>query len=506
LKLADQLNLDRPIYGLELQGLDGKKMPHKSIEEMASYFIDLIQGIQKNGPYNLAGYSLGGRIAFEIACQLTKKDQDIGMLALVSATAPGYMRTSKHSLVRYVLRLPDFINLPFTQKIRYFRFKINDIKKRIRRWKEENTLQSKQSRSEHTFYRHIKKVEQNALEAWINYKPQVKYAGNVLLVRETRIDSPLYRNIIKLQSGWERFITGRIETQEIASGHVEILKDPYVGQLAKCISNYFHKIDKSTPDSEIHTKEQEHQQRKSKISIVEWTKTPEKLRLPQKQCHIFCALLKNHHKFLNDYENILSKEEKDRASRIVNASDREQFIIRRMLLRQILSRYTHIRPGDILLDYSATGKPTLLKEHNPSDLRFSISRRNDLALFAFACQQDIGIDLEYIQNDKDLLGIAREQFSTQEHRELSDLPANERNIRFYSYWTCKEAYIKARGIISLDQFEISIRPDQPPILSSDHVDPEQVPQWTFDLFKVDSQNLGALAIRGQCPPLTYWRI
>ncbi len=506
LKLADLLNLDRPVYGLELQGLDGKKMPHKTIEEMASYFIDLIQGIQKNGPYHLAGYSLGGRIAFEIACQLKKKEQDIGMLALVSATAPGYMRTSKHSLVRYLLRLPDFIRLPFKQKLHYFRFKFNDIKKRINRRKKENTFQAKQSREQNTFYMHIKKVERDALDAWINYKPQMKYAGNVLLVRETRIDSPLYRNMIKLQSGWERFITGRIETHEIASGHVEILKDPYVGQLAKCISNYFNKIDKSSHPLEINTKEQELQQRTSKISIAKWTQAPENLTLPEKQCHIFCALLKNHRKFLNDYEKILAKDERDTASRIVNASDREQFIIRRMLLRHILAIYTDTRPADILLDYSATGKPNLSKEHNPSDLRFSISRRNDLAIFAFVCQKDIGIDLEYIHNDKDLLGIAKEQFSTQEYKELSELPDNQRNIRFYSYWTCKEAYIKARGIISLDQFEISIRPDQPPILSSDSVDPEQVMQWTFDLFKVDSQNLGALAIRGQCPTRTYWRI
>ena len=56
-----------------LRGLDGKSEPHETMEDMASYFIRLIKQVQKQGPYHLAGYSLGAHIVFEIALQLTKE-------------------------------------------------------------------------------------------------------------------------------------------------------------------------------------------------------------------------------------------------------------------------------------------------------------------------------------------------------------------------------------------------------------------------------------------------
>ena len=42
-----------------------------TLEELSSIYIDAILKIQPDGDYYLAGSSLGGTIAYEMACQLT---------------------------------------------------------------------------------------------------------------------------------------------------------------------------------------------------------------------------------------------------------------------------------------------------------------------------------------------------------------------------------------------------------------------------------------------------
>ncbi len=62
-KLAHYLLPDQPFYGLQAQGLDGKRSPLTSIPEMASHYIKEMQRIQPQGPYFVGGFSLGGQIA-----------------------------------------------------------------------------------------------------------------------------------------------------------------------------------------------------------------------------------------------------------------------------------------------------------------------------------------------------------------------------------------------------------------------------------------------------------
>jgi amino acid adenylation domain-containing protein len=53
------VGVDRPIYGLQAKGIDGKQPPFDRIEDMASYFIEAIKTVQPHGPYFVLGYSFG---------------------------------------------------------------------------------------------------------------------------------------------------------------------------------------------------------------------------------------------------------------------------------------------------------------------------------------------------------------------------------------------------------------------------------------------------------------
>jgi len=76
------------VYGIQAKGLDDTE-PHTSIPEMASAYVALIRETQPNGPYFVAGHSLGAIIAFEIAQQLSAQGHALGLVALFDPPPPG---------------------------------------------------------------------------------------------------------------------------------------------------------------------------------------------------------------------------------------------------------------------------------------------------------------------------------------------------------------------------------------------------------------------------------
>ena len=79
--LARYLDSDQPVYALQPPGLDGSLPYLTDIEDMAAHYIREIQNLQPQGPYHLAGYS-GGLVAFQMGCELLKRSDRIGLLAL----------------------------------------------------------------------------------------------------------------------------------------------------------------------------------------------------------------------------------------------------------------------------------------------------------------------------------------------------------------------------------------------------------------------------------------
>ena len=64
------VRLSRPeqqFYGLQPHGLDGKREPQTSIQDIAATYVREIRRIQPKGPYQIGGVCLGGVIAFEMA-------------------------------------------------------------------------------------------------------------------------------------------------------------------------------------------------------------------------------------------------------------------------------------------------------------------------------------------------------------------------------------------------------------------------------------------------------
>ncbi|HXA86926.1 MAG TPA: alpha/beta fold hydrolase [Candidatus Dormibacteraeota bacterium] len=88
LDLARHLGTDQPFFALQAPGMEPGQDPLISMEEIAALFARDMAAVQPQGPYLLAGYCLGGTIAFELAQQLTAKGHEVSFLVLLGSACP----------------------------------------------------------------------------------------------------------------------------------------------------------------------------------------------------------------------------------------------------------------------------------------------------------------------------------------------------------------------------------------------------------------------------------
>lgn len=85
LGLARALGPGRAVYGLQARGLDPAQPLPGDLTTLAADYLAQIRAIRPRGPYHLAGWSVGGIIAHEIAVQFAATGERVGVLAVLDA-------------------------------------------------------------------------------------------------------------------------------------------------------------------------------------------------------------------------------------------------------------------------------------------------------------------------------------------------------------------------------------------------------------------------------------
>lgn len=75
--------LNRPFYGIEAKGYMTDEFPILGMEEMCAYYVEIIKSVQKEGPYDLGGLSMGGLIAYEVARQLQQNGDKVSSIIML---------------------------------------------------------------------------------------------------------------------------------------------------------------------------------------------------------------------------------------------------------------------------------------------------------------------------------------------------------------------------------------------------------------------------------------
>jgi NADPH:quinone reductase-like Zn-dependent oxidoreductase/thioesterase domain-containing protein/acyl carrier protein len=192
LALARRLGPDQPIHGLQDTGLNGESGPLDSIEDMARRYVEAIGAMQQTGPYLLAGWSMGGQIAFEMAQQFTQLGENVALLTLFDA----FPAQAEHE-----------IDLGL--------------------W-----LDEVRATSNPADQRELGEVEQamrRHLRASARHKPS-SYPGRVLLFLATEQDLLSRSRNVRF---WRGPVAGGLELETVPASHFTIMQEPSIGPVAR---------------------------------------------------------------------------------------------------------------------------------------------------------------------------------------------------------------------------------------------------------------------------------
>ena len=86
LPLVELLDPAQPVYAFEAPGLHGRlARSDGTIASIAVEYLGELRRVQPHGPYRLAGWSVGGMIAQQLAVDLRSAGEDVALLALLDA-------------------------------------------------------------------------------------------------------------------------------------------------------------------------------------------------------------------------------------------------------------------------------------------------------------------------------------------------------------------------------------------------------------------------------------
>ena len=248
--LTTCLDPEQPFYGLQPPALSGEdKGIFDRVEDMATHYINEIRALQPEGPYFLTGHSMGGLIAYEIACQLEAQGQKVAFLGLIDTFAPGYQPRPRFYTppVFYQLYIHCF-NLARVNPRRKLGYILERIKRIIPKfiWEklDKSTLLINDSLHNELpeIYRNLPIYETIKLahyEAYNSYSPARSYAGKITLYRAIERPTTIqyYPSL-----GWDKLIAQEIEIFEVSGHHNSIVHEPHVQVLSKQIQK---SVDKS---------------------------------------------------------------------------------------------------------------------------------------------------------------------------------------------------------------------------------------------------------------------
>jgi len=202
------------------------------------------------------------------------------------------------------------------------------------------------------------------------------------------------------------------------------------------------------------------------------------------------------------WERLLSPDEHLRWQRFLRESDRRRFLLSRALTRTVLGELTGSGPADLVFSHGPFGKPCLSSSSvGSATLHFNLSHTRGLVVLAVSFDAELGIDVEEVQRDVELLPLARRYFSKTEVGQLEALEGEDQRELFFALWTLKEAWLKAKGLglrVPLEEFGFTLvnsLSGQYSIILNCEPQLQEVPEeWRFWRFVSGSHRI-ALAVR-----------
>lgn len=190
---------------------------------------------------------------------------------------------------------------------------------------------------------------------------------------------------------------------------------------------------------------------------------------------------------------LLSREERERGSRFVRPEHADWFHVAHGLLRELLSSYLGVPPGEIVFARDGHGKPHIASP--ATEIEFNLSHSGAVAA-AVVTTKGVGIDLEFVReldNPAEIEGA----LALGEQQALAAFAERARLEAFYRCWTRKEALIKAIGSglgTPLESFEVPVTSEAEANVTLDLPAIQSPRVWRVVSFEPRPEFVGAVAI------------
>lgn len=235
--LSKHLGPDQPFYGLQAQGLDGQRPCLKTIEEMATLYVQEVRRFQPHGPYYLGGYCMGGTVAYEMAQQLRAQGDDVALLALFdtmnwcSIPPDNLWRKLRQFGQRVKFHGKNFLLLDAGEKKKFLGEKVKVLRSRSKIWRGlllgKISPKEPSNKSESRMLAEMWKINDRACIVY-QAKP---YDGVITDFRPMR----QYAKYRPAERDWMRLALGGLEILTLPVYPAGMLLEPFVKHLAEAL-------------------------------------------------------------------------------------------------------------------------------------------------------------------------------------------------------------------------------------------------------------------------------
>ena len=216
--------------------MEAGQKPKRTVEEMATCYLNALQQVQPQGPYQLAGWSFGGVVAFEMARQLQAQSQFVSFLALLDTVIPAWFtdnfKESEANEAQLLVGLFAETNLALSVK-HLQQLNPDEQLNYVIAQGQKAHLFSPAVKSEHI--KRLLDVYQTNRQAFQCYQPQM-YQGKITVFPATERQDHLSP---ESTLGWAKFTSEVVETYPVAGNHYSIVRSPQVQilveQLKQCL-------------------------------------------------------------------------------------------------------------------------------------------------------------------------------------------------------------------------------------------------------------------------------
>lgn len=236
-RLATLLGPLQPLYGVAVgpairaiaDDQPISNFAHYDVEQLATTCLPEIRRHQPRGPYRIAGFSFGGRIALEVAQQLRRAGEEVELLVILDTFLPGtFRRTASSRFGRHLAELRR-------SGPRYL------VTAARRRWSlplpfPEDDLEAGGDSLDERYAEFRNRLRRR-------YRPQ-PFPGTIVLFRAMRRDD-ISEFIVEPNLGWTSIATGQLHVHDVPGTHLEILDEIGSPIIADRLREHFARLSRS---------------------------------------------------------------------------------------------------------------------------------------------------------------------------------------------------------------------------------------------------------------------